>query len=144
MVAWDRCCSHRCAGSHGDHIAHVESVQTGQQVELHIRGRVFRYAKNRRRAQKAYPVRVRTNERRRICVLDASAALRLEHWNQASACYGPTCTHRHYTREAVQALVESGELRWMAGNNTAAHVRGRTWKPAPSDGMTVLQLTVGV
>lgn len=109
-------------------MAHVEAIQTGEVVTLHIRGRVFKYVKNARHKPGSSILAVRSRERRRICVLDADVAWRLEHWNQAAICFGPGCNHRHFTRESVEGMVASGELRWVQLGKVAGHTREEHWE----------------
>ena len=122
-------------------MAHIEIVVTGPKVETHIRGRVFRYAPKRKK-QDMQPA---SRERRRVCVLDRHTGRLLEHWQHAQPCFGPRCTHRHYTRDEVAKLVRDGILRYVPGSNrnVAAFSFGRTWKGVPSGskmGPKVMQL----
>lgn len=115
-------------------MAEVQVVQLGTKVSTRIRGRVFRFApKARRKEPRKAP------ERRVVCVLDVHAGRLLEHWSQGQACHGPTCQHRHLTRETVADLVRDGVLRYVpdSGKNVAVYTQGRTWKGVPSGPMRV-------
>jgi len=121
-------------------MATIETTQTGDRIETHVRGRVFRFAPK----AKCQPQRSAVKEKRRICVLSVHAARQLA-WGYSQPCYGATCTHGHWTRDAVEKMVADGQMEWVAGSgkNVAAWVSSRTWQPAPSAGMTVMQLVVG-
>jgi len=123
-------------------MAHIERVQTGQKVETHIRGRVFRFAPKGKRSP--HGDRTVTVERRRVCVLSTHDGRMLEHWNAAQPCFGPKCQHTHQTRVEVDRLVAEGILRYVPGssNNVASYSFGRVWKgvPSGSERMKVMQL----
>lgn len=104
----------------------------------HVRGRVFRF-EPRKKAQ--HLMSARPKERRRVCLLSAQDANNLEQWGINQPCYGRGCRHLHLTRSAVAEMERSGVIRWVgAGKNVAAYTDGKTWRPAMSAGMTVLQL----
>jgi hypothetical protein len=111
-------------------MAHIERVQTGEKVETHIRGRVFRFAPKVKRSRNVS----RNKERRMVCVLNRYEGQMLERWSVSQACFGPTCNHTHQTRAQVDELAAEGILRYVPGssNNVAAYSFGRTWKGVPS------------
>ena len=115
-------------------MAQIHKTQTGDQVKVQVRGRVFRYA----------PVAPRSKERRRVCVLSSWSGAMLDRWGINQPCHGPNCTHTHQTREAVDVLVRDGVLRYIGqGRNVASYSYGRTWKGVPSGsplGPKVMQL----
>ena len=100
-------------------MAKISTIRTGLRVETTIRGRVFRYA----------PVAPRSKERRRVCVLSSWSGAMLDRWGIEQPCHGPRCTHSHHTREAVDALVRDGVLKYLGrGRMVATYTYGRTWK----------------
>jgi hypothetical protein len=107
-------------------MAQIQVTQTGDRIETRIRGRVFRYA----------PVAPRSKERRRVCVLSSWAGAMIERWGVEQPCHGPKCTHTHQSRDAVNALVKDGVLRFIPGSesNVATYTYGRTWKGIASGG----------
>ncbi len=120
-------------------MAEIQTVQVGSKVSTRIRGRVFRFAPKAKRRSEP-----RSQERRVVCVLDVHAGRLLEHWSLSQACHGPTCQHKHLTRETVGELVRDGVLRYVpdSGKNVAVYTQGRTWKGVPSgpERMKVMQL----
>jgi hypothetical protein len=116
-------------------LAHQTTTETSGRIVTLTRGREFRFAK------KTKGQKISTKERRRVCVLDATAGRQLEHWNKSQPCYGPGCQHTHQTREEVMKMVRAGTLKWIGkGNNVAAYTEGREWRPKMSEGFEVLQL----
>jgi hypothetical protein len=115
------------------YLAHFETIQTGNRVETHIRGRVFRYAPKQPKGLQRPPA---SKELRRVCVLDGHHGAMLERWGVDQPCHGPRCTHRHHTRAEVEKLVRDGILKYVAGSqrNVAVYVYGRIWKGVPSGG----------
>ena len=89
------------------------------------RGRVFA-----KRKQSDHPA---SRERRRVCVLSEYSTRLVELWGIRQPCSGPTCDHKHLTREAVNALVGDGILRFVrgSGRNVAGYVYGREWRKMP-------------
>jgi hypothetical protein len=106
-------------------MARVETIQTGDRVETRVYGRVFRYA----------PSAPRSKERRRVCVLNQHAGAMLARWGVEQPCHGARCTHTHQSREAVDALVRDGILKYLGRERAVAtYVYGRIWKGVPSGG----------
>lgn len=124
-------------------MAHLEIRTTNGRVITHVKGRVFRFQNGNqpqrdtlaRRSQDA------TKERRRVCLLTVQAAAQLEQWHISQPCFGRGCKHTHHTRASIEAMEKRGEVRWIgAGKNVATFARVKVWKPAKSEGMTVLQM----
>lgn len=120
-------------------MAHLTVTETSGRIETHIRGRVFRKSH-----KKSTAGRQSSKEKRRICVMNARDGAGLEHWNQNQACFGPTCQHSHYTRDAVVSLIATGTMRWIGdGKNVAAFTQTRVFIPKSSGGMACMQLVSG-
>jgi hypothetical protein len=120
-------------------LAHLTVTETSGRVETHVRGRVFRKTHN-----KSTSGRQASKEKRRVCVLSSCDGLALEVWNQNQACYGPSCRHLHYTREAVVELIKAGTMRWVGdGKNVAAFEQTKALMPKVSGGMACMQLVDG-
>ena len=117
-------------------MAEIQRLQTGNRTKTHIRGRVFRYAPQKKAKEK------RAKELRIVCILNHHDGRLLEHWSVSQPCHGPKCQHAHMTRDTVTALVKDGVLRLVPGSNgnVAAYSYGRTWKAVPSDNVKVMQL----
>ncbi len=109
-------------------MADFAHVQTNGRVETFGRGRVFA-----KRKQSDPPA---SQERRRVCVLSEGSMRLVECWGIRQPCAGPTCDHKHLTREAVNALVGDGILRFVhgSGRNVAGYTYGREWRGVPSGG----------
>lgn len=85
-----------------------------------------RAAKDSRRGVGNLP---RSREKRRICVLDARCGSDLAHFSQQQLCYGPTCRHKHITRDGAQGLIKSGDYQWLgSGNNVLVSTREMHWE----------------
>jgi hypothetical protein len=121
-------------------MAHLQAIQTGERIETHTHGRVFRFAAKRREERG----RVASKEQRRVCVLSMAGARALEFYGASQPCYGPTCDHVHLTREHVEKMVADGIMKFIGrGRNVAGYTYGRTWKGVPSGeklGPKVMQL----
>ena len=111
-------------------MADFAHVQTNGRVETFGRGRVFAKRTQSDRDQPA------SHERRRVCVLSEYSTRLVELWGIRQPCSGPTCDHKHLTREAVNALVGDGILRFVkgSGRNVAGYTYGREWRGVPSGG----------
>lgn len=128
-------------------MAHIETVSTGFHVITHVKGRVYRdQGSMRKRPEQSLNARIRhaAKQRRRVCLLSTEAAYALEQFHVSQPCSGDGCNHAHHTRDRINALVKSGDLRWVgAGENVAAWVDGRVWKGVPSEGYQTMQLVEG-
>lgn len=122
-------------------MAHLETHISNGRVITHVKGRVFRFQNGNQRDTLAQRSQAQTKERRRVCLLTVHAAAQLEQWHISQPCFGKGCKHTHHTRESIEAMAQRGEVRWIgAGKNVATFVRVKVWKPAKSEGMTVLQM----
>jgi hypothetical protein len=120
-------------------MAHLTVTETSGRIETHTRGRVFRKIHN-----KSTSGRQASKEKRRICVLSSRDGHALEVWNQNQACFGSSCRHLHYTREAVVNLIKAGTMRWVGdGKNVAAFSATKALMPKASGGMACMQLIDG-
>lgn len=76
-----------------------------------------------------------------MCVLNATSAEQLESFGINQPCHGDGCNHAHHTRARIQALIKTGELRWIGkGENVATWKDARSWKGVKSMGYQVMQL----
>ncbi len=123
-------------------MAHLETIRTGLTVTTFVRGRVYRQQQGQRREQRPRPAQslqarmsLKAKQRRRVCLLSARDARWLEEYGVGQPCHGPGCTHAHHTRARINALVASGDLRWIGhSENVAAWPDARVWKGVPSGG----------
>ena len=126
----------------GQRVAHLETIRTGLTVTTFVRGRVYRQQQGQRREQRPRPAQslqarmsLKAKQRRRVCLLSARDARWLEEYGVGQPCHGPGCTHAHHTRARINALVASGDLRWIGDSeNVAAWPDARIWKGVPSGG----------
>lgn len=67
----------------------------------------------------------------------------MDHRNVAMRCGGGN--HVHYTRSRVQAMVDSGEMRWVdRHHNVATFVLAETWQKTRSGAVHTMQLITGL
>ncbi len=137
-------------------VAHVTMIQTGRRAITHVAGRVHCDQVGQRRQQNGarkpeQGLRARmlhaARQRLRVCLLSARDARWMEDYGIVQPCVGPGCHHSHHTRVQIEALVQSGSLRWVGGaENVAMWAEARTWKGVPSGGPTgpkVMQMVAG-
>ena len=123
------------ARSVSQNMAQITKIQAADRTVTQVRGRVMR------KFEKVRGERPASKERRRVCVLSVGSAYMLEQYEIGEPCYGAGCRHVHLTREAVEAQIAAGTLRWVGRErNVAAHMDVRCWKPVMSGGMKVMQL----
>jgi len=76
----------------------------------------------------------------------------LDRWGIEQPCHGPRCTHSHHTREAVDALVRDGVLKYLGrGRTVACWTAGtpdrsgiRNWRGKLSATVKTMQLVTGL
>ena len=122
-------------------MANVTVTWTNGRKTTHVQGRDPRP----KFARKSSGGRVNTDRLfKNVCILNEAEAEKLELHGQNFPCNNANRPHTHYTREAVEKLVASGEARWVGnGQNIATFVVGKTWMPMNSGGMTVMQMVPG-
>lgn len=116
-------------------MAHIEVTTTGFKVITHVRGRVYRNQGSEKvRPSQTVKDRIKPHavKRRTVCVLSEQAATELQERNINQPCHGPGCTHAHATRNRIRRLIESGDLRWVGGENVAAWVADPNWRGVKS------------
>ena len=115
-------------------MAHIETIQTGNRVVTYVQGRVYRQQPSRqKRPEQSLASRLRhaAKQRRRVCLLSVRDASWLEDYGISQPCFGLGCTHAHHTRQQIEQMVASGQLRWVGdghSKNVAAWTDPREWR----------------